>query len=85
MKKENVNPERKHVSMINEYDLTSSKEKVQTLAQMQTEVPDTVKAHYLALNAHASECLQCGVCESRCPFAVDVRQNMLKAAKVFGR
>ena len=55
------------------------------LAQMQTEVPDTVKAHYLALNAHASECLQCGVCESRCPFAVDVRQNMLKAAKVFGR
>ena len=43
MKKENMNPERKHVSMINEYDLTSSKEKVQTLAQMQTERDDEAK------------------------------------------
>ena len=43
MKKENVNPERKHVSMINEYDLTSSEEKVQTLAQMQTERNDEAK------------------------------------------
>lgn len=43
MKKDNVNQERKHVSMINEYDLTYSKEKVQTLAQMQTERDDEAK------------------------------------------
>ena len=55
------------------------------LAAMHDSLPETVKQHYLALNAHASECLQCGVCESRCPFAVNVRENMIKASKVFGR
>ena len=55
------------------------------LAQMHEKVPDTVKAHYLALNAQASDCLQCGVCESRCPFGVNVRENMTKAVKVFGK
>jgi len=55
------------------------------LAAMHDVLPQTVKQHYLALDAHASECLQCGVCESRCPFAVNVRENMLKASKVFGR
>ena len=43
MKQDATNQARKHVSMINEYDLTYSKEKVQTLAQMQTERDDEAK------------------------------------------
>ena len=55
------------------------------LASQQPETPDTVRAHYQALEHTASECLQCGACEKRCPFAVDVRANMRSAAERFGR
>ena len=37
-----------------------------------------------ALGAHASDCIMCGGCEERCPFGVDVRQNMRDALKIFG-
>lgn len=45
----------------------------------------TVREHYLALSAHASDCIQCGACERRCPFAVDVRKNMKRAQEIFGQ
>lgn len=47
-------------------------------------VPETVREHYKVLDHHAGECIQCGVCETRCPFGVEIRQNMKKAADVFG-
>jgi len=53
-----------------------------TLAQK--EVPETVREHYKLLEHHAGECIQCGVCETRCPFGVEIRKNMLKAKEVFG-
>ena len=53
-----------------------------TLAQK--EIPETVREHYKLLNHHAGECIQCGVCETRCPFGVSIRKNMLKAKEVFG-
>mgnify|MGYP002621625470 CR=1 FL=1 len=53
-----------------------------TLAQKS--VPETVREHYAALEHHAGECIQCGVCETRCPFGVEIRKNMLKAKEVFG-
>ena len=53
-----------------------------TLAQ--SEVPETVREHYKALEHHAEECIQCGACETRCPFGVEIRENMQKAKKVFG-
>ncbi|MCF0207672.1 MAG: 4Fe-4S dicluster domain-containing protein, partial [Bacteroidales bacterium] len=31
----------------------------------------------------ASECTQCGNCETRCPFGVSIRENMKEAAKIF--
>ena len=55
------------------------------LAEQSTEMPDTVQAHYDALAHPAGACLQCGVCEERCPFAVPVRENMTRAAARFGR
>lgn len=54
------------------------------LARQQGGAPETVSAHYGALTRHASDCLQCGVCEERCPFAVDVRENMRQAEATFG-
>ena len=54
------------------------------LTTAQSTVPETVREHYAALAHHAGECIQCGVCETRCPFGVDIRDNMRKAAQVFG-
>ena len=54
------------------------------LAEAQGTVPETVREHYAALAHHAGECIQCGVCETRCPFGVKIRDNMRKAVEVFG-
>lgn len=55
------------------------------LALLGQPVPETVTAHYLALEAHGSDCIGCGSCEDNCPFAVPVRERMEKAARIFGR
>jgi predicted aldo/keto reductase-like oxidoreductase len=55
------------------------------LARAQASVPETVREHYLLLPHHASECIACGACETRCPFGVDIRGNMREAAALFGR
>ena len=55
------------------------------LAQAQREVPETVREHYNALKHHAGECVQCGQCEKRCPFGVEIRENMKEAVRVFGK
>jgi hypothetical protein len=47
-------------------------------------VPASILHHYLALNAHASDCIECGDCEERCPFGVEVSRNMDKAEVLFG-
>ncbi len=55
------------------------------LSLAQGAVPETVREHYAALPHGAGECVQCGTCESRCPFAVPIRENMRRAAELFGR
>ena len=67
----------KHISVA---DVT----KFLNLTIAQGSVPETVREHYAVLEHHAGECIQCGVCETRCPFAVPIRENMKKAAEVFG-
>jgi len=54
------------------------------LAQAQGKLPETVREHYAALERHASDCVACGSCESRCPFGVEIRKNMTAAAEIFG-
>lgn len=54
------------------------------LAVAQGKVPETVREHYKLLPHHASECIQCGACEKRCPFGVPVREKMKQAAELFG-
>lgn len=55
------------------------------LAKAQGSVPETVREHYEVLSHHAGECIQCGACETRCPFGVSIRENMKQAAEIFGK
>ncbi len=59
--------------------------KFYNLTLAQNTVPETVREHYAALAHHAGECIECGACETRCPFHVPIRENMKRAAKVFGK
>jgi predicted aldo/keto reductase-like oxidoreductase len=54
------------------------------LAKNLSEIPATISEHYRLLQAHASDCIECGDCEARCPFGVAVVENMIKAATLFG-
>ena len=54
------------------------------LVKAQKQIPETVREHYSSLEHKAGECIQCGVCESRCPFDVKITQNMQLAKQVFG-
>lgn len=54
------------------------------LARAQGEIPETVREHYAVLPHHAGECIQCGACETRCPFEVPIIENMKAAKQMFG-
>ena len=47
-------------------------------------IPPSITQHYRSLGARASDCVECGDCESRCPFAVPVIENMRSAVELFG-
>ena len=53
------------------------------LATLGDQVPDTVRGHYLALEANASDCIQCGDCETNCPFGVHIMEKMEQAQALF--
>jgi uncharacterized protein len=57
--------------------------KLYDLAVMQPIVPPSIRAHYQDLSAHASDCIACGFCETRCPFHVSVIESMTKTTKLF--
>ncbi|MBN1935424.1 MAG: aldo/keto reductase [Anaerolineae bacterium] len=44
---------------------------------------DQVQAAYRAMLTNASDCIQCGDCETRCPFGVSVIEKMEQAAQLF--
>ncbi len=67
-------------SKINIADVT----KYYNLTVAQNMVPETVREHYKVLEHHAGECIECGECEKRCPFHVEIRKNMRAAKEVFG-
>ena len=39
---------------------------------------------YRGVEKKASDCIECGVCETRCPYNLPIRQMMKKAKEVFG-
>ncbi len=42
-------------------------------------------ARYLAMAKTASDCIDCGVCESRCPYNLPIRQMLKKVEALFGK
>ena len=40
---------------------------------------------YLAMPKTASDCVDCGVCEERCPYNLPIREMLKKVAAVFGK
>ena len=40
---------------------------------------------YTAMRKTASDCIECGVCETRCPYNLPIREMMKKATAVFGK
>ncbi len=57
--------------------------KLLDLAKMQDETPASLREHYNALSANASDCIGCAGCEERCPFHVNVVERMQEAVKIF--
>jgi len=55
------------------------------LVELDKKPADTVKEHYFVLGKTASECIECGSCEKRCPFGVSVIENMKRAKEIFGK
>ena len=45
---------------------------------------DWARSRYAGLPHKASDCVECGVCETRCPYQLPIRQMMRKAAQDFG-
>ncbi len=45
---------------------------------------DWAKARYSAMPNKASACVECGICEERCPYNLPIRQMLKKAAEKFG-
>ena len=43
------------------------------------------RERYATLEHTASECIECGACETRCPYNLPIRQMMKRAAREFGR
>ncbi len=48
-------------------------------------LPEWAKARYATLNVTASECIECGVCETRCPYNLPIREMLKNATRVFGK
>ncbi len=45
---------------------------------------DWARQRYATLQSKASACIECGLCETRCPYNLPIREMMKKYAKAFG-
>ena len=45
---------------------------------------DWANARYAAFEHKASECIECGACETRCPYNLPIREMLKNAAQIFG-
>ena len=46
---------------------------------------DWARSRYAAMDKHASDCVGCGLCESRCPYDLPIRQMLADVAQRFGK
>lgn len=58
--------------------------KVSELSDLaEQELTENIKEQYYNMTARAKDCIACGACVKRCPFAVDVIKNMERAKAIF--
>ena len=43
------------------------------------------QSRYATLDKTASDCIECGACEERCPYNLPIRQMLKSVAKEFGK
>ncbi len=48
------------------------------------DLQEWAKARYHAMDKKASDCIDCGVCETRCPYYLPIRKMLKKVQKLFG-
>ena len=48
------------------------------------DLKDWAVKRYMAMDKKASDCIDCGVCETRCPYNLPIRQMLKKAVDKFG-
>ncbi|MHA1167929.1 MAG: aldo/keto reductase [Candidatus Hodarchaeales archaeon] len=51
--------------------------------QARIELTEEIKAKYNEFEVNASDCTECGECEERCPFDVEVINKMVETVKLF--
>lgn len=49
------------------------------------DLKDWAEVRYSKLEKTASDCVECGVCETRCPYNLPIREMLKKASHVFGK
>ena len=49
------------------------------------DLKDWALVRYSKLEKTASDCVECGVCETRCPYNLPIREMLKKASSVFGK
>lgn len=47
------------------------------------QLEDWAMQRYDAISVHASDCTACGLCESRCPYGLPIRQMMAETSELF--
>lgn len=69
-------PQHINIAMVN---------KLYDLAAMQQDIPATIREHYRSLSVHADACTGCRACEKRCPFGVEIAQQMKETDQLLGK
>ena len=49
------------------------------------DLKDWASSRYATLSKTASDCMDCGACEERCPYNLPIRQMLKKTAQVMGK
>ena len=58
--------------------------KLYDMATLHSEMPATLREHYHSLTSNAADCVDCGDCETRCPFGVKIIERMQSTKALFG-